>query len=69
MKVCQSASYVKNTYHNYETGKRELPFELAVTPARFYDVSLNYIGGLTTVKRPRKVLQKIKRCHIITLFP
>lgn len=37
----------KTTYHNHETGKKELPFELAVTLARFYDVSLDYIGGLT----------------------
>lgn len=37
----------KTVYHNYETGKRELPFELAITLAEFYDVSLDYIGGLT----------------------
>lgn len=37
----------RTTYHNYETGKRELPFELAETLAKFYNVSLDYIGGLT----------------------
>lgn len=37
----------RTTYHNYETGKRELPFELAITLAKFYDVSLDYLGGLT----------------------
>ena len=37
----------KTTYHNYETGKRELPFELAITLAKFYNVSLDYIGGIT----------------------
>lgn len=37
----------RTTYYNYETGKRELPFELAITLAKFYDVSLDYIGGLT----------------------
>lgn len=37
----------RTTYHNYETGKRELPFELAITLARFYDVSLDYIAGIT----------------------
>lgn len=42
----------KTTYYNYETGKRELPFELAVTLARFYDVSLDYIGGLTNDTTP-----------------
>ncbi len=42
----------RTTYHNYETGKRELPFELAVTLAKFYDVSLDYIGGLTNDTTP-----------------
>lgn len=42
----------KTVYHNYETGKRELPFELAITLAKFYDVSLDYIGGLTNDTTP-----------------
>lgn len=42
----------RTTYHNYETGKRELPFELAITLAKFYDVSLDYIGGLTNNPTP-----------------
>ena len=42
----------RTTYYNYETGKRELPFELAVTLAKFYDVSLDYIGGLTNKPNP-----------------
>lgn len=42
----------RTTYHNYETGKRELPFELAVTLASFYDVSLDYIAGFTNDKTP-----------------
>ena len=25
----------RTTYHNYETGKRELPFELAITLSKF----------------------------------
>ena len=42
----------RTTYHNYETGKRELPFELAITLAKFYDVSLDYIAGLTNDSTP-----------------
>lgn len=42
----------RTTYHNYETGKRELPFELAITLAKFYNVSLDYIGGLTNDPSP-----------------
>lgn len=42
----------RTTYHNYETGKRELPFELAITLATFYDVSVDYIAGLTNNSTP-----------------
>lgn len=37
----------RTTYHNYETGKREPPFGLAITLAKFYHLSLDYIAGLT----------------------
>lgn len=43
----------RTTYHNYETGKRELPLELAITLANFYNVSLDYIAGLTNDPTPR----------------
>lgn len=42
----------RTTYHNYETGKRELPLELAITLAQFYNVSLDYLAGLTNNKFP-----------------
>ena len=42
----------RTTYHNYEIGKRELPFELAITLANFYNVSLDYIAGLTNDVTP-----------------
>ncbi len=37
----------KTTYTNYEQGKRDLPLEVAIKIARFYNVSLDYIAGLT----------------------
>lgn len=37
----------RTTYHNYETGKREIPFELAISLANLYDVSLDYVAGIT----------------------
>lgn len=36
----------KTTYTNYEQGKREIPFELVIRLAKFYDVSIDYIAGL-----------------------
>lgn len=42
---------LQNQYHRYETGKREIPFHLAVKLAEYYNVSLDYIAGLTNDKR------------------
>lgn len=61
----------RTTYYNYETGKRELPFELAITLAKFYDVSLDYIAGLTNEITPqrKKMRQKdyVSLCRILLL--
>ena len=37
-------------YSLYETGKRDLPFELAIVLAKFYNTSLDYIAELTNKK-------------------
>ena len=42
----------KTTYTNYEQGKREIPFSLAIRLAKFYNVSLDYIAGLISSPRP-----------------
>lgn len=42
----------KTTYTNYEQGKREIPFNLAIRLAEFYNVSLDYIAGLTNDPAP-----------------
>ena len=44
----------KTTYTNYEQGKRDLPLSVAVKLARFYNVSLDYIAGLTNIPRKLK---------------
>lgn len=38
-------------YSLYERGDREIPFHHAITLAKFYRVSLDYIAGLTNKKR------------------
>ncbi len=40
----------KTTYTRYETGERELPFNIAILIAQFYNVSLDYLAGLTNNK-------------------
>ena len=38
-------------YGKYELGNAEIPFERAIQLAKFYNVSLDYIAGLTNSKR------------------
>ena len=40
-------------YAQYENGKRELPFSRAIALAEYYNISLDYIAGLTDI--PRKI--------------
>lgn len=52
-------------YHLYESGKRELPMHHFITLARFYDVSLDFLAGLTDTPRtlsgaPYRVNKSIK---------
>lgn len=44
----------KTTYTNYEQGKREPPFELIIRLAKLYNVSIDYIAGITDRVRPLK---------------
>lgn len=37
-------------YSLYERGEREIPFHHAITLAKYYHVSLDYIAGLTNKK-------------------
>lgn len=37
----------RTTYVRYETGEREIPLHIAVLLARYYQVSVDYIAGLT----------------------
>ncbi len=41
----------QQTYSLWELGIREIPFHHVITLAKFYDVSLDYIAGLTNNKR------------------
>ena len=34
-------------YRRYETGERELPLELAIVLAKFYNVPIDYIAGIS----------------------
>ena len=42
----------RNVYQRYESGIREIPFNIAIMLAKYYNVSLDYIAGFTNVKQP-----------------
>ena len=49
------ADYLQCTqvsYSHYELGKRDIPTEMLVRPARFYKTSTDYLLGLTDERRP-----------------
>lgn len=41
-------------YAQYENGKRQIPFDRVIKLAEFYNVSLDYIAGLTDRKHSYK---------------
>lgn len=49
---CAKAGYIcKNSYIRYEKEIRILPLDIAAIYAKFYNVSLDYLAGLTNDKR------------------
>ena len=42
----------QTTYSQYELGKRSLPIELVIELCKFYNVSADYLLGLTNKKKP-----------------
>lgn len=46
----------QSLYSKYERGERSIPLELAVKLAIYYDVSVDYLVGLTDIMKcyPRK---------------
>ena len=49
---CAKIAYIsKNSYIRYETGERTPPFDVIVNLAKYYNVSIDYIAGLTNCKK------------------
>ncbi len=42
----------QSLYSKYERGEREIPLRLLLKLARFYNVSLDYLAGLTDKRMP-----------------
>ncbi len=41
----------QNTYSQYENGQRQLPIDILIMLAKYYDVSTDYILGITDIKK------------------
>lgn len=59
------AKHLKTTqqyYGTYERGERQLSLDRAIELAKFYNVSLDYLAGITDIKENQEVkTQKHKR--------
>ncbi|MEZ3434275.1 MAG: helix-turn-helix domain-containing protein [Lachnospiraceae bacterium] len=44
----------QNTYSQYENGKREIPIEILIALCKFYNVSSDYILGISSQKDNRQ---------------
>ena len=42
----------QNTYSQYETGVRQIPLDMLIRLAEFYQTSTDYLLGLTNVRQP-----------------
>lgn len=51
-KVADSLFMHLTQYRRYETGEREIPLSVAVKLAEKYNVSLDYISGISSIKQP-----------------
>lgn len=51
----QLAEYLhikQNTYSQYETEQRQLPLDVLIKLAKYFNTSTDYILGLTSIKEP-----------------
>lgn len=50
--VAQAIHVAQTTYSDYEKGKVRMPIECLISLARFYDVDMNYITGVSDEQKP-----------------
>ena len=51
-KLAQELHIGQNTYSQYETEKHQIPIEMLIKLAKLYNVSVDYILGLTNIDTP-----------------
>lgn len=51
-KVAELLGTAREQYNKYELGKQEIPFHHVITLAKYYNVSIDYLAGLTDIPKP-----------------
>ena len=51
--VAEALGLYTTTYQRYERGENNLPFDIAIAIAKYYNVSLDYLAGL--IPMPEKL--------------
>lgn len=49
--VAKAIHVAQTTYSDYEKGKVRIPIDCLIELAKFYNVDMNYICGITDIKR------------------
>lgn len=49
--VAKAIHVAQTTYSDYEKGKVRIPLECLIELAKFYNVDMNYISGVSDVKK------------------
>lgn len=59
IKCAKIAHISKNSYIRYENGERMIPLDTAVTFAKYYHVSLDYLARLSDDSKTTAILNKM----------
>jgi len=52
MDIAQLINVGQRTYRDYEIGKTRIPVDSLITLAKYYNVDMNYICGVSDAKKP-----------------
>ena len=58
LKIAQLLNVGQKTYSDYETRKIRIPLESVIILAKYYNVDMNYITGISDVKKPFPITKK-----------
>ena len=50
-KVADDIGIAPRTYSDYESGRCKIPLDVLISLARYYDVDLNYITGVSNIRK------------------